>query len=569
MRAGSFPVKIIIRISDVPRTGNRSGPERPHEKKDTEGEKMAMQERPAVRETDGGKCWEHTFEKFFLKVYVPDNSLDGQVNNYGFRAPLLLVFEEEKQDMDSAVRFARESGLAKVAADADSSVLFVYPTAEGGWAGADAGLYAAVISEIKMIQVYRDGIVENHDFFARKFLGYFVRGAIFRADIYSFGASADYTARHLLTTLQGDYLWGPGEITPAMCSMERLSIVPRVDRRDIAVISVGNSGETNRAFEGCEHLLVKDRAEYEADYYAFVKKFKMWCGRIEYEPDFTALDMTEEAGSAIVKTSADNRSPFSGDPEHRVGYFAYYNNGLFDNGPVPLVLGFHGGGDSSMYLTFVAGWWEIAHRYGFLFVSVENHQFVTATEAVELIEELKRRYNIDAGRIYATGFSMGAGKTWDCATQYPEVFAGVMPVSALFAVYSNFFGGPVGPVNKTVQVPVFYSGGELSHVPELPRQADTALERVKYVAEVNRLKKKFGGLDFSRQAEWENPLWGVNGDRTEAVYDPERGSTLTVQYYDSEDGVCRTAFASVSGQVHECRHHSIENAWKFISRFTR
>ena len=46
---------------------------------------MAMMERPQVREITGGKCWEHTFELFTLKAYVPDNGLDGQVNNYGFR----------------------------------------------------------------------------------------------------------------------------------------------------------------------------------------------------------------------------------------------------------------------------------------------------------------------------------------------------------------------------------------------------------------------------------------------------------------------------------------------------
>ena len=531
---------------------------------------MAMTERPQVRKTDGGKCWEHRFESFELKAYVPENDLDGQTNNYGFRAPLLLVFEEKKQDMDAAVHFARESGLAKIAADRDTSVLFIYPAAEGGWAGADERLYADLIAEVKMIQVYQDGIVENYDFFAKAFKGYFIRGAIFRADIYSFGASADYVAKHLLRTLQGEYLWGPGEITPAMCSMEGLNVMPDVQRKDIAVLSVGNSAEINRAFEGCEHLLIKEKAEYEKDFLAFVRKFKMWCGQIQYEPDFPALGMTEDAGFVTVNTSPDNRGRFKDEKTHKVGYFAYYNNGIFDNGPAPLVVGFHGGGDSSMYLTYVAGWWEIAHKYGFLFVSVENHMDVTATEAVALIEGLKKRYSIDEHRIYATGFSMGSGKSWDCYQEYPEVFAGIMPASALFPVYTTFFGAPVtDKLNKTVPVPVFYSGGEESPLPELPFQTPAALERVQYVAEVNRLKKNFGSLSFDNQDAWEDPMWGIPGDRIEKIPDPSRGSVLTVHYYDSEDGICRTAFAGVSGQQHECRHHSCENAWKFISQFRR
>lgn len=529
---------------------------------------MAMTERPQVKQIEGGKCWEHTFEKFYLKVFVPDNDLDGQTNNYGFRAPLLLVLEEEKQSMDEAVRFARESGLAGVAAGADSSVLFVYPTAEGGWEKADESLYAAVIAEVKMIQVYRDGIVENFNFFTQTFLGYFVRGAVFRADVYGFGKSADYVAKNLLRTIQGEYLWGPGEITPAMCSMEGLSTVPDVQRRDIAVLSVGNSETINRAFDGCENLLIKEKADYRADYYSFVKKFKMWCGQIELEPDFEALGMTEDVGFVTVRTSPDNRTIKT--PTHKAGYFAYYNNGLMDNGPVPLVLGFHGGGDSSMYLTYVAGWWEIAHKYGFLFVSVENHQDVTATEAVELLEGLKQRYPIDPRRIYATGFSMGSGKTWDLYQEYPDLFAGLMPASALFPVYTTFWGAPAKEtLNKTVPVPVFYSGGEKSHLPELACHTPTALERVKYVAEVNRLKKDFSAVSFDQKDAWESPVWGLSGDRVEKIDDPSRGSVLTVHYYDSDDGVCRTAFASVSNQIHECRRHSCENAWKFVSQFTR
>ena len=165
---------------------------------------------------------------------------------------------------------------------------------------------------------------------------------------------------------------------------------------------------------------------------------------------------------------------------------------------------------------------------------------------------------------------MGSGKTWDLYQEYPEILAGIMPCSALFPVYTTFFGKPVTDrLNKTVAVPVFYSGGCKSHLPELPFQSESSVERIKYVAGVNKLKKSFDDVTFENKDSWQDPVWGVSGDRTEDVYDPTRDATLTIHYFDSEDGVCRTAFASVSNQIHECRQHSIENAWKFISQFKK
>ncbi len=531
---------------------------------------MAIMERPSVSTlADGGGYWEHEYEKFFIKTYLPANDIDGQTHNYSFRAPLLLVFEECRQSRDEAIDFAKNSGLSSIAAEVDSSILFIYPTDEGGWKNATEELYASVIAEVKMDPHYSDGITEIHNFFTREFKGYFVRGAIFRADIYSFGESADYVAKNLLKTINGEYLWGPGEITPAMCSMEKLSVIPEPERKDIAILSVGNSVEINEAFKDCKNLLIKSESDYRADFKTFVRKFKMWCGNMEIEPDFESMNMIEEAGSILVKTSPDNRGAFRDTAEHKVGYFAYYNNDIFDKGPVPLLMGFHGGGDSSMFLTFVSGWYEVAHKYGFLYVSIENHQNVTATEVVEVIENLKKRYNIEEKRIYATGFSMGSGKTWDMYQEYPYYFAGLAPASALFPVKNNPFGQPLGDkLNMTVPVPMFYSGGEDSHLPELPFQAESGIERIQYAAEVNKCKTRFD-LSYDNKDNWDDPIWGFPGDRVEKIYDESRGSYLTINFFDSEDGVCRTAFASVSGQGHECRHHTCENAWKFISQFTR
>ncbi|MCR5520740.1 MAG: hypothetical protein K6F44_02380, partial [Lachnospiraceae bacterium] len=186
-----------------------------------------MMQRPEVKITDDfTKYWENRYDSFYLQVVVPRSKVEGSINNYGFRAPLLLVFSEEKLDMNGACAYAKETGLAEIAAEVDSSVLFVYPTVEGGWKNADVQMYIDLIAEIKMDSNYEDGLCKITDFFTREFKGYFARGAKFRTDIYSKGASADYVAKNLLKTIEGDYLWGPGEITPAMCSMERLSVMP-------------------------------------------------------------------------------------------------------------------------------------------------------------------------------------------------------------------------------------------------------------------------------------------------------------------------------------------------------
>ena len=195
---------------------------------------------------------------------------------------------------------------------------------------------------------------------------------------------------------------------------------------------------------------------------------------------------------------------------------------------------------------------------------------MTATEVVQVLEDLKKKYKIDEHRVYASGFSMGSGKTWDMFQEYPQLFAGLAPASALFPVHNNPFGLSIEDprMNKDVAVPVFYSGGEKSHLPELPFQAESGLDRIQYLAQVNKLQKKFD-ISYADKDNWEDPVYGLAGDRVEKIPDESRGSVLTVRYYNSEDGVCRTALASIDNQIHECRRHTNENAWLFLSQFTR
>ncbi|MBP5661361.1 MAG: hypothetical protein J6X08_08550, partial [Lachnospiraceae bacterium] len=193
----------------------------------------------------------------------------------------------------------------------------------------------------------------------------------------------------------------------------------------------------------------------------------------------------------------------------------------------------------------------------------------TATEMVELIAELKTKYNIDEHRIYASGFSMGGCKSWDCFQEYPEVFAGLAPMDATFEVGLNVFGKPAPvEINRDTPVPVFYAGGEVTPLPELPFQAEKCYDRMKYVFEVNRLKTPYD-VKFEDRENWTNKIFGIDGDRVERFYDETRDSFLTVNYFEDETGRETTAFAVISGQGHECREHTCEHAWQFLSQFTR
>lgn len=520
--------------------------------------------------SDGSKMWKNRFEKFEVKVYLPKSDVLSDIINYGFMTPYLLVFEEKEYTCQEAKQFADESGLADIAAEYGGSVVFVYPTNEGGWSKAPEDLFEAVISETKISQYYQDGVAKMRDRFTGNWGDLYIRGALHRSYLYGFGTSADYIAKNCLKTIEGDGLYGKGDITPVVCILQGLSVIPQPERRDIPVISIGNSEAVNKVLqEELDDVLVKEEPDYTDDFKTFIKKYRRMVGYLDKEPDLEAMGVVVEPGYCVVTTSPDNCGDDKDTKEHKIGYVAYYRKGIMDGGKkVPLVMCFHGGGDSAMCMVALSDWHLVVAKYDFLLVSVENHLNSTATEAMELMEHIKTKYSVDTERMYSTGFSMGGCKTWDMFQEYPKVFAAVAPMDATFDVGLNVYGQPVEHINQETMLPVFYVGGELTPLPELPFQEAKCMNRMAYVLKVNKAVTKYD-VTYEEKDTWANPIWGIDGDVICKAEDENRGSVLTMHLFESENGCCYSIFGSASNQAHEMRHLNCENAWKFFSQFRR
>jgi predicted peptidase len=102
-----------------------------------------------------------------------------------------------------------------------------------------------------------------------------------------------------------------------------------------------------------------------------------------------------------------------------------------------------------------------------------------------LLDEMIQKYNIDTGRIYLTGLSMGGYGTWDLGLAYPEKFAAIVPICGggelITILLSN---GEKGQALRTLGVWAFHGGKDpVVPVQESQRMVDllkkTGVQEVK------------------------------------------------------------------------------------------
>ena len=540
---------------------------------------MAFKQIKKMITADNGDIYYEFEDQGYQILYTqPANGIQSNLINYGFTGPTFLVFPDRKVDFVGLKRLIEQSGLKKAAMENGVGIALVNPKSEN-WKEEEKGAYEAVTANLGIAQMnFRDGLAVMKNEAIPDEQSYNILGSCVRMYAYGFGTGADYLAKHYLKKVSGNILMGDlgtADVTPVCVTLKDLSVLPEPESTDIHVVSIGNTEEQNAILkEYCEDVLVREDLDLERDFQEYVGSYRRWVGRIMKAYNYEQEGIVCKAESVMLPIAEDNQSfrrgPFMRNTEHKVGYVTFYDKDMdVYHEKHPLMLVFHGGGDTAIATASLAEWPEIGQEEGFITVAVEMHMNVSAIEVASLIDHLQEEYAIDEEKIYATGFSMGGIKSWDLFQQVPERFACLMPMDAVDYPGMNCFFGRTEKINEDVMVPLLYVGGVASPLVELPFQHDRGIARMKYLAKVNDLKQEFD-LKIEEKERWEDPYLGCKGERVEELHDemfPE--SRYFAHYYDSKDGNCYTCLIAITEHKHEIRPFTNRYAYQFAKQFRR
>ena len=493
-----------------------------------------------------------------IYVYCSEDLMHGDVINYGYSAPLLIVFGDKKMSVDEAVSLICEKRIDIIAQKNGGFVVFVNPCKD--WKSEEEGIYEKILAKTMVGQSgFSNGLLYDE-----KSDEYFIFASPARTVLYGYGKGADYIAKHYLKKLTGTSSMsslGSDDITITAAVLESFDQKPQIESDDIIVICRdGPAG-----IEESGHLTISDDS-FDIVYDEYIAAYQRWNGKLSETFNMEKEGMAMEPLLFEIKTSSDNH--VVKEPSYELGAVVFRKKDS-EKKKKPLLLCFHGGGDTAIATASIAGWPEIAAEEDFILCAIEMHTRTTASETMQVIEKLKEIYDIDETKIYATGFSMGGIKTWDLYQEYPESFAALAPMGATVDVGKNTQFSDAPYVNEEVMVPLFYSGGENSSLGELPFQNYICVNRIEYLFKVNRVEMPFDAA-YGYREEWDDPVYIYAGDQVEELCDedyPE--SKTTIRYYRSEDGNIYTALCSISRHQHEVRPFTCRQAWDFMKRFSR
>ncbi len=514
-------------------------------------------------------------------AYVPSGE------GYGDRStasPVLIVYGNEAFTSETVMETAMKSGLAEIADHEHAPVIFVNPSQES-WNEADTASYLGVKNMFADGHSAEDTFTEGKNTETGSYPGTCTRMYVFAE-----GAGADFVYENLAQGVygsgqyMGNAIWKPVGLFLLNPSSENkveldglnadgYEYLENDQKREVPVVVVNGTEPVKEAFtalNSSENTLVtsdeaKDLSEAKAvllEGYDAVMEH-----HLTRDAGFGISLLELPAASSIGLT--ESRETFQSSTGKSIDYFLYLPEGCeqAEASSIPLLLGFHGGGNSAEMYAWSAGWPQIAGENNFIFVSVDLHVDYVE-EIVELKDALTEQFAcIDTSRIYAAGFSMGSIKSSTLGFTYDDVFAAINPTNAI-----SFIDAAHGNV-----VPVFYNAGENSHF-NLPfmmegKSAEIPTTNLNGREAFAKLLVSNGVIADAAQYEFDenaDAMFGIAGTETNAVESKECSNvTETIRRYNSIDGNCYTVMSTTSNAIHEPLRVVSENAWEFMSQFSR
>lgn len=126
----------------------------------------------------------------------------------------------------------------------------------------------------------------------------------------------------------------------------------------------------------------------------------------------------------------------------------------------PVIIALHGmGGDENSYFDqYLQGGFKVdAEKRGYIVACPKGREPASMytgsaeRDVMDVLEEVRRAYRVDADRIYLTGHSMGGYGTWSVAMNHPEIFAALAPVAG---------GGNPAAMAKIAHIPQLVVHGD-------------------------------------------------------------------------------------------------------------
>lgn len=177
----------------------------------------------------------------------------------------------------------------------------------------------------------------------------------------------------------------------------------------------------------------------------------------------------------------------------------------------PLVLFLHGSGErgSDLEKVKIHGPPKLVaagKQFPFILVSPQcpDDQTWEPIKLLGLLDDLGRKYKVDADRVYVTGLSMGGSGAWRLAAYAPDRFAAIAPICG---------GGEGGANKRLAHLPVWFFQGALDEGGSLDRTMRLVIG----------LKKNGGTPKLTIYPEGGHDVW------TETYNNPELYTWLLAQ----------------------------------------